>query len=178
MAQLTRFCLSSQGGHMLTPLPAATPMKPGSAVSTSVLLPRGREGSPEAAARRCSSSWHCLYHGLVVTSLPGRSWDGAACGEVAATQNPRPGPVQLRSQAPCATASPKLPLLCLPLPLVHGVLMRGLTSMSPCSLVPMADVPLLRCGPCHLERVGGRAGRRSRRLPGKDLPHPPLVRSL
>lgn len=32
----------------------------------------------------------------------------------------------------------------------------------------MADVPLLRCGPCCLERVGGRAGRRSRRLPGKE----------
>lgn len=38
--KLTGFCLSLQGGHMLTPLPAATPMKPGSAVSTCVLLPR------------------------------------------------------------------------------------------------------------------------------------------
>lgn len=38
--KLTGFCLSLQGGHMLTPLPAATPMKPGSAVSTCILLPR------------------------------------------------------------------------------------------------------------------------------------------
>lgn len=32
----------------------------------------------------------------------------------------------------------------------------------------MAGVPFLWCGPCYLERVGGRTGRRSRRLPGKE----------
>lgn len=82
--KLIPFCLPSQGGHMLTSLPAATPMKPGSAVST-FLLPPEREGSP---------------------------------------------------------GSP-LPLLCT---------LQCLGS-PPCLLavVPMADVPLLRRGPCHRE---------------------------
>lgn len=126
-------------------------------------------------ARPCSSSWHCPDPGLGVTSLPAWLWDSGTHGEVATTPNPRPGRVQLSSQAPCATVSPKLPLLCPPLSLVHGVWVLGLTPVSPCSLVPMADLPLLRCGPCHLERVGRRAGRRSRRLPGKaGLIPPPL----
>lgn len=116
MAKLIWFCLSLQGGHMLTPLPAATPMKPGSAVSTSVLLPRGREGSPGDKARHRSSSWHYLYHGVVVTSLP-RVVVGQWCmwghGHHPKSQA---YPVQLHLQAPCAAASPKLPLLCLPAP--------------------------------------------------------------
>lgn len=55
--KLTGFCLSWQGGHMLTPLPAATPMKPGSAVSTCVLSMSLR--------RALSVPW------LGVCSLPG-----------------------------------------------------------------------------------------------------------
>jgi len=134
--KLTRFCLSLQGGHMLTPLPAATPMKPGSAVSSSAPLSRGREGSPGLQQQLARSlPWP---GGDQPASV---AWDGVG----------RWPPPKVPGLALSATASPKLPLLCCPLPLVHGVLMRGLTSVSPCSLVPMADVPLLRCGPCHLE---------------------------
>lgn len=138
---------------MLTPLPAATPMKPGSAVSTSALLPRGREGSQghdkAVAGTVCTMAWW----------LP--ACQGAHGMVVHAGRCPPP-------KFSCATASWKLPLLCPLLPVPPGGLIAELTSLSPCSLVPMADVALLRCGPCHPERVGGRAGRRSRRLPGKE----------
>lgn len=58
--RLIPFCLPLQGGHMLTSLPAATPMKPGSAVSTS--LPPRREGSPLplVSTLQCLGSPPCL----------------------------------------------------------------------------------------------------------------------
>lgn len=82
------------------------------------------------------------------------------------TQNPRPYAATL--VGPMFHSSPEVPLPCLPLPLVNRSLLQGFTSISPFSLVLMADIPLFWCGPCHPERVGGRAGRRSRRLPGKE----------
>jgi len=82
---------------MLTPLPAATPMKPGSAVSISVAL-AGR--APHPSSLQSLNAWAHIHVSLL-SGLHGRrspSW----------------------------------------------------------------------CGPCHHERVGGRAGRRSRRLLGKE----------
>lgn len=101
-------------------------------------------------------------------ACPGWLWDSGACGDMATTQNPRPTLCSCTYRPHVLQPLQSCPCSASPLPLVRGVLMCGLNSMSPCSLVPMADVPLLRCGPCHLERVGGRAGRRSRRLPGKE----------
>lgn len=107
-----------------------------------------------AMARPCSSSWHCPDPDLGVTSLLAWLWDSGTHGEVATTPNPRPGCVQVCLQAPCATASPKLPLLCPPLPLLHGVWMLGLTPVSPALWSPWQTFPFFGVVPAILNESG------------------------